>query len=88
MKVYKIEDGETHFVVADSEDDAIAVMASSGVCEAESPDAYRRDYDPIVERLADDYMIGIRNDDAGTKERRTALAWTAEGRGYLCGTCW
>jgi hypothetical protein len=79
--LWRIEDGETHWLVARDRGDAMRVMIDASMLDADNDDV-------VATQLDDDFVLGIRNDDSGERDRKTAREWVeSEGRGYLAGTC-
>lgn len=82
MRVYKIDDGERHWVVAASTEDALAVMG-------ETYDDPIEDVEIVVE--PGDKLLSINDDDGpvDSKTTKPCAQWALEnGRGLLCSTCW
>lgn len=87
LKLWQVDDGETHFVVAVDELDAYKVLVEVQISDAPDVDVYKRLYDPSANQLPSDFQLGI--DDDGVKRRMSAAEWIVDnGRGYLAGTCW
>jgi len=84
VNIYKVTDSETHWIVAESEADATAVM--------------REQYDDevtvdAVQLMPDDHVLSVLADGAlgETQERevKTCAEWAAsEPRGLLASTVW
>lgn len=89
LSMWKVDDGELHWVVATDDDDAMLVIVESGATSDTEVDEYRLQCGLIVERVDDSYVVGVRDDDEGTKTSKPASQWVeSEGRGYLAGSCW
>lgn len=72
-------------VIAESEEDALAVLLETG-CYGSSADDLTETA-TVFERVPDDKVIAIDMQDGGPKQFKTAAEWIAqEGRGFLCST--
>lgn len=81
MEVWKVRDGEVHWVIASSRDDAMAVMRESAMWEEmDSGDG------AVLEALSPESVLTVNEDEE--RISRSCGEWVAaEGRGYLAGTC-
>lgn len=85
LKMYRVDDdGEHHHAIAESEQDAIAVVLESGLAsDATTVEEYVRDYGSKVTVRADEDSITLTEDD-GSKTTRKAKEWVAQqGRGLF-----
>lgn len=89
MKVFRIEDGETHWVIAADKDDAVAVMVEFNMADDySSAEDYRDGAVNRIEEVPGDKPVTVLTDDGGDSDTRTAASWARdEGRGYLAGSC-
>jgi hypothetical protein len=83
LSMYKVvDDGEHHNAIAESEQDALAVLVESGIYGATSIEEYVRDCSPTLTERPGTERVTL-NDD-GTKRTRTVAEWVAEnGRGLF-----
>lgn len=83
LSVWKLDDGEKHWVVARSESDAKRLLLEDMVaCGSEGCEVV------TCQVMSDDAPLGVTEDD-GTKVTKPCGEWVAgNGRGYLCGSCW
>jgi len=87
LSVWKLEDGETHWVVAADEADAKEVLAEDmRRCGLAS---YLVEEIESCERLDAEYVLEISEHGEPDAESKSCARWAADsGRGYLCGSCW
>ena len=78
LKVYEISDGETHFYVAQSPEEAMQLHMTAYML----PNCDGFD----VQEMPDDYFLTIR-DDIGNDERKACSEWVLDGKGLLGSTC-
>lgn len=88
LKVYRVDDGELHIVVALDEDDAVAIvyeeMLRCGI-ESKTVEHYCEVYVPRVIQIPKDREVSIA--DPPSMIRKRAYEWIEqEGRGYLGST--
>jgi hypothetical protein len=88
LHVWKIRDGETHWCVATSLEDAIEVLRENSILDDyDSGAAYLKQEDPTIVQLADDEPLGFVCE--GEREERLCGAWAQElGRNLLASTVW
>jgi hypothetical protein len=86
-RVFRIDDGETHYVVEMLPEEAIKSHGVDGL-GYESVEAYLDDMGPIeCEVVPPMQSITVRDDDGGS-ETKSARDWAASRRGVFCSTCW
>lgn len=88
-RVFRIDDGEIHYVVEMLPEDAIRSHGVD-VLDYESVEAYLDDMGPIkCEVVPAMQEITVRNDHDGEEcETKTARDWAITHRGVFCSTCW
>jgi hypothetical protein len=88
MHLYKIDDGEGHWVSAESEDDALRLYActSYGSVEAYLDEVGGRSNVDIQE-LEDDQTVAFDDEDTGEVDTRRAIDW-CKHRGVVGSTCY
>jgi len=85
MKIYKIDDGEQHWIAAKSEEDAINHnLEWLGM----SVEEYQDDLKPEVQILPDDQVLTVYDPDDSVTHSHTAREWAemAEGETTLIGS--
>lgn len=84
LKMYRVDDdGEHHHAIAESEQDALAVMVECGISGATTIEEYVRDYGPTLTERGRAEAITLTDDD-GNKTTRSVAEWiAAQGRGLL-----
>jgi hypothetical protein len=85
LQVWKLEDGDTHWVVAASEEDARSLLVED--MQACGLDYYQEGEITSCEALPPNEPFIVHDEDEGPAEL-LASEWAAQGRGYLCGSCW
>jgi hypothetical protein len=85
MQIWRLEDGEIHWVVAADEADARQVLVED--MRACGLDDYTVDEIQSCTQVPSDQPFTIR-DDEGVGVTQTAAEWASGGRCYLAGTCW
>lgn len=102
LHLFKIDDGESHSVIAADEDDALSVVIEFGdVVDINTPAEYRASIsDLTITKFADSKALSVTYDDfedaaadgaepGSLKVSKTAREWIAcSGRSYLGGSCW
>jgi len=91
LRVFKVRDSETHYVVALDERDALTVLSEHNMLDdyRGDVDAYRAEERPMIGEVSGDTVIKFTDDDAVDGGHRSATAdeWVAsEGRCFLCST--
>jgi len=88
LSVFRIQDGETHWVIASSEREALEILQTQGMFDDyDSIEAYLAEEEPAIIELEDDTTLPMRVEDDGTKETHTAGGWCAiQGKGLLGST--
>jgi len=84
LSVYRIEDGEKHWVIAESERDALdQLKAAHMIDDYDTVEAYVAAEEPVIAALADADLLTLEV-DGPEKETHTAAAWCAiNGKGLL-----
>lgn len=102
LHLFKIDDGESHSVIAADEDDALRVVIEfGGVVDISTPAEYRASItDLTITKFDDSHVLSVTYDDdrdaaadgaepGSLKVRRTAREWIdGSGRSYLGGSFW
>lgn len=86
-RVFRIDDGEIHYVVEMLPEEAIK---SHGVdrLDYESVEAYMDDMGPIKCEVVPSMRAITVGDDDGGSETKWAREWAITHRGVFCSTCW
>lgn len=89
LKVWRIDDGERHYVIANDVTDAAVVMFEYNMAaDYADVSAYLASSEPRIVSMDDIAPLTVRNDDGDPAETLTCAEWVArEGRVYLAGTC-
>jgi hypothetical protein len=89
LSVWRIDDGERHYVIAETRKAALMAVLELDMVEYDDPEAYELDMVLRVEQLSADKPLTVRDDDDNESTTKTCAEWAAsEGRGYLCGSVW
>lgn len=88
LSVYRIEDGEKHWVIAESEREALELLKSAHMIDDYATvDDYTEAEQPRIIALSDAETIKLSSDESGEPEARTASDWCARmGKGLLGST--
>ena len=85
--IFKIDDGEQHWVSADDERDALRWIAD----DYGTVDQYVADCEPKVTRLDDDELLGVYLDhpyrDPTARDVKPCREWAAERAGVIATSC-
>jgi len=86
-RVFRIDDGEIHYVVEMRLEEAIKSHGVDGL-EYKTVEEYLGDMGPIkCEVVPASQEITVRDDDSGS-ETKIARDWAVTHRGVFCSTCW
>lgn len=88
LSLYRIEDSEKHWVIADSERDALdQLKAAHMIDDYATIEDYVAAQEPDIAALADTELITLTIEDGPDKETHTAAGWCAiNGKGLLGST--
>ena len=87
LRVFRIEDGETHWVVADLADEALQYHAIE--LGYDTADDYLKDANDVkCEPVLWSDSIRVRSDVDGSEVTMQAWEWALEGSGAFCSTNW
>jgi len=86
-QVFRIEDGESHWVIEMTKEEALASHGVESLGYATVKE-YKADMGPVrVKKLWPHEKIKVTYDDGRVVERK-AWQWAIDHRGVLCSTCW
>ena len=84
-RVFKLEDGETHWIVAETADEALRIQAIDS-CGYESVEEYIEDIGGVeLEVCFWSFRITL-VDDAGDTHKKQAWEWALSEKGIFCST--
>lgn len=82
--VYEIDDGEQHWISAESEEEAVEVNAT---LYGYTPEQYRAEFEPVVTMLPDNRVLRVYTDepfrDPSPYVERTASEWAICEKGLI-----
>lgn len=73
MQCFKVRDGETHWVAARNEDEALRVIVRT--FDVLNFEEYMRDCEPKLSALPYAELLTVRNADTNEKETKTVAEW-------------
>lgn len=85
--IFKIDSGETDWVSAESDIEALDILAD--LYGEHSGESYRITYDATVEQMDDSAELTVTEDDPEqTKTTKTCRQWADEMTGLVASTCY